>query len=184
MNLDDWIGRSETVTDTVTPTPYAALSATLDRDPQRPPAGTPLPALWHWLYFLPLHRQSEIGPDGHAKRGGFLPPGPAAAPHVGRQPVRVPHAAAHRRRADAHIDDSRRHGKKRQDGAARIRQGPPRNPSRRRSGRGAHRIPRHRVSRSAERGPASRPRPPPRPRARRGSANGSPTTCCSSATRR
>src|SRR4030095_365243 len=25
-------------------------------------------------YFLPIHRQSEIGPDGHAKRGGFLPP--------------------------------------------------------------------------------------------------------------
>jgi 3-methylfumaryl-CoA hydratase len=33
-----------------------------------------LPALWHWLYFLPLHKRSEIGPDGHAKRGGFLPP--------------------------------------------------------------------------------------------------------------
>jgi hydroxyacyl-ACP dehydratase HTD2-like protein with hotdog domain len=28
--------------------------------------GTPLPPLWHWLYFLPLHRQSEIGADGHA----------------------------------------------------------------------------------------------------------------------
>jgi 3-methylfumaryl-CoA hydratase len=28
----------------------------------------------HWLYFLPHHRQSEIGPDGHARRGGFLPP--------------------------------------------------------------------------------------------------------------
>ncbi|MGA1160779.1 MAG: FAS1-like dehydratase domain-containing protein, partial [Burkholderiaceae bacterium] len=26
--------------------------------------------------FLPQHRQSEIGPDGHAKRGGFLPPVP------------------------------------------------------------------------------------------------------------
>ena len=74
--LTDWIGRSETVTDTVAPTPYAALSAMLDRDPQRPPVGTLLPALWHWLYFLPLHRQSEIGPDGHAKRGGFLPPVP------------------------------------------------------------------------------------------------------------
>jgi 3-methylfumaryl-CoA hydratase len=38
--------------------------------------GTPLPPLWHWLYFLPLHRQSELGPDGHAERGGFLPPVP------------------------------------------------------------------------------------------------------------
>src|SRR3989475_11341197 len=54
--------------------PYAALSASLAREPARPKPGTPLPALWHWLYFLPLHRQSEIGPDGHARRGGFLPP--------------------------------------------------------------------------------------------------------------
>jgi 3-methylfumaryl-CoA hydratase len=76
MNLKDWIGRSETVDDIITATPYAALSATLDRDAVRPQPGTPLPALWHWLYFLPLHRQSEIGPDGHAKRGGFLPPVP------------------------------------------------------------------------------------------------------------
>ena len=76
MNLRDWIGRTETVSDTVTSTPYAALSVTLDRDPARPAAGTPLPALWHWLYFLPLAKQSEIGPDGHPKRGGFLPPVP------------------------------------------------------------------------------------------------------------
>ncbi|TMH07839.1 MAG: acyl-CoA dehydrogenase [Betaproteobacteria bacterium] len=55
-----WIGRTETASDTVTATPYAALSATLD----------------HWLYFLPLHRLSDVGPDGHTKRGGFLPPVP------------------------------------------------------------------------------------------------------------
>lgn len=76
MDAKEWIGRTETASDIVTATPYAALSATLDRPAERPPAGTPLPALWHWLYFLPLHRQSEIGPDGHAKRGGFLPPVP------------------------------------------------------------------------------------------------------------
>jgi 3-methylfumaryl-CoA hydratase len=76
MNLKDWIGRSEEVSDIATATPYAALSATFDRPAERPAAGTPLPGLWHWLYFLPLHRQSEIGPDGHAKRGGFLPPVP------------------------------------------------------------------------------------------------------------
>lgn len=77
MNLQDWTGRSETVEDTATATPYAALSATLDRaDTSRPAPGTPLPYLWHWLYFLPIHAQSEIGPDGHARRGGFLPPVP------------------------------------------------------------------------------------------------------------
>ena len=76
MNLAEWIGRSEVVTDTVTPTPFAAISAMLDRPCSRPAPGTPLPPLWHWLYFLPLFRQSEIGADGHAKRGGFLPPVP------------------------------------------------------------------------------------------------------------
>ena len=74
--LSRWIGKSETVDDTVTATPYAALSATLDRAAERPAPGTQLPPLWHWLYFLPLYRQSEVGADGHAKRGGFLPPVP------------------------------------------------------------------------------------------------------------
>ena len=76
MDLTAWIGRTESVEDIVTATPCAALSALLDRPPERPVPGTPLQPLWHWLYFLPLHRQSEIGPDGHARRGGFLPPVP------------------------------------------------------------------------------------------------------------
>ena len=76
MDLKEWIGRTETMSDSITATPYAALSATLDWPPERPPAGTPLPALWHWLYFLPLARQSDVGPDGHPRRGGFLPPVP------------------------------------------------------------------------------------------------------------
>jgi len=75
-DLARWVGKTETAIDTITATPYAALSATLDRDPGQAPAGTPLPPLWHWLYFLPLYRQSEVGPDGHAQRGGFLPPVP------------------------------------------------------------------------------------------------------------
>jgi len=71
-----WVGRSQTVHDSITATPVAALAATLDHPDAPVTPGTPLPPLWHWLYFLPLHRQSEIGPDGHARRGGFLPPVP------------------------------------------------------------------------------------------------------------
>ncbi len=74
--LRAWLGRTESHADTVTPVPVAALSATLDRDDAPPRNGDALPPLWHWLYFLPLHRQSELGPDGHAARGGFLPPVP------------------------------------------------------------------------------------------------------------
>ena len=75
-HLQQWIDRKEHRTDQVTPVPYAALSATLDRVPELPAMGTLLPPLWHWLYFQPLHLQSEIGEDGHPRRGGFLPPVP------------------------------------------------------------------------------------------------------------
>ena len=94
-DLAGWIGRTETVDDIVTATPYAALSATLDREPERPAVGTTLPPLWHWLYFLPLYRQSDVGPDGHAKRGAFLPPVPlprrmwAGSQFEFAQPLRV-----------------------------------------------------------------------------------------------
>ena len=73
-HLQEWIGKTETRWDVVTAAPVAALAATLDLETGDPKPGDPLPPLWHWLYFLPFHRQSELGPDGHAKRGGFLPP--------------------------------------------------------------------------------------------------------------
>lgn len=74
-SLRAWIGRTEVATDVVTRAPLAALAATLDHDgPPGPDAA--IPPCWHWLYFLPIRRQSEIGPDGHPERGGFLPPVP------------------------------------------------------------------------------------------------------------
>jgi len=75
-HLKTWIDRQEVLHDRLGHFPVAALSATLDRDDPEPADGDPLPPLWHWLYFLPRARQSEIGPDGHPKRGGFLPPVP------------------------------------------------------------------------------------------------------------
>jgi 3-methylfumaryl-CoA hydratase len=72
----EWLGRSERRVDRVCAAPLAALAATLDRDDPEPAQGTEVPPLWHWLYFTPLTRQSELGPDGHARRGGFLPPVP------------------------------------------------------------------------------------------------------------
>ncbi|HUR89070.1 MAG TPA: MaoC family dehydratase N-terminal domain-containing protein [Ramlibacter sp.] len=74
--LQEWVGRSETLHDTITAAPLRAFSATLDRDDAQPQQGTLVPPLGHWLYFLPTSKASEIGPDGHARRGGFLPPVP------------------------------------------------------------------------------------------------------------
>jgi len=93
--LRDWIGRQESRSDLITATPVAALSATLDRADPAPADGSALPPLWHWLYFTPLTRHSELGEDGHARRGGFLPPVPlprrmwAGGRLDFRQPLRV-----------------------------------------------------------------------------------------------
>ena len=94
-DLQAWIGRSQTLHDTIHPTPVLALAATLDHPAAACVPGSALPLLWHWLYFLPLHRQSDIGPDGHAKRGGFMPPVPlprrmwAGSQFDFRSPLRV-----------------------------------------------------------------------------------------------
>ena len=74
-DLRAWIGREELREDHIDANRAQALAATLDRDARQPPAGA-LPPPWHWLYFQPLHRQPESGVDGHAARGGFLPPVP------------------------------------------------------------------------------------------------------------
>jgi 3-methylfumaryl-CoA hydratase len=75
-HLTAWIGRAAQASDVITPVPATALAATLDRDAPNWLAGDRLPELWHWLYFLPLQPQAELGHDGHPKRGGFLPPVP------------------------------------------------------------------------------------------------------------
>jgi 3-methylfumaryl-CoA hydratase len=74
-HLRGWIGRTEEAADEATASPIERLAALLDHETPPWPRDA-LPPLAHWLYFLPKVRQSEIGPDGHPKRGGFLPPVP------------------------------------------------------------------------------------------------------------
>ena len=72
--LKRWVGRTESCNDVASAWPVAALAATLDRKDPEPAAGDAIPPGWHWLYFLETAPASELGADGHAKRGGFLPP--------------------------------------------------------------------------------------------------------------
>jgi 3-methylfumaryl-CoA hydratase len=79
MGVNDftaWIGRTEEREDVATLAPIASLSALLDRDDPPPRAGDAAPPLAHWLYFLPNYPESQVGADGHATKGSFLPPVP------------------------------------------------------------------------------------------------------------
>jgi 3-methylfumaryl-CoA hydratase len=69
-----WIGRTELRHDWLAAGPLDRLSATLDRDDDPHQPGDIAPPLAHWLCFLPDELQSALGPDGHAARGGFIPP--------------------------------------------------------------------------------------------------------------
>ena len=73
-HLRTWIGRTETQVDVLNPGPLAGFAATLDRDELDPQPGDTVPPAGHWIYFNPRPKASDLGPDGHARRGGFLPP--------------------------------------------------------------------------------------------------------------
>ena len=74
INLNDWVGRRESKEDVISPWPIKGLSATLDLPATELGIGSDIPLGWHWLYFLEAAAASELGVDGHPKRGGFLPP--------------------------------------------------------------------------------------------------------------
>ena len=71
--LKGWIGRTAQASDHLDPRTARLLEATLDRPPSLG-TGDVLPPLWHWLYFPQEVQSRDLGPDGHARLGGFLPP--------------------------------------------------------------------------------------------------------------
>lgn len=74
--LRAWIGRTETVTDSLATEQAQAAAALFDLDPARHGAGSALPLPWHWFHFLPRAPQAALGNDGHPRLGGFMPPVP------------------------------------------------------------------------------------------------------------
>jgi 3-methylfumaryl-CoA hydratase len=69
-----WVGRAEEQEELIALAPVQAAAATLDDTASAFAAGSALPPLWQWFFFLPRAPQSGLGPDGHPQRGGFLPP--------------------------------------------------------------------------------------------------------------
>lgn len=75
-HLRQWIGRTQQSTDIVTAQLVRALRATLFLDIGDPKSGDAAPHTVHWCLGQPVYAASELGPDGHPTRGGFLPPVP------------------------------------------------------------------------------------------------------------
>jgi len=67
----DWIGKSETRHDVITPGLLHRFCATIDR-----PVTDDIPQGLHWCLCLPDVPTAELAEDGHPAKGGFLPPIP------------------------------------------------------------------------------------------------------------
>jgi 3-methylfumaryl-CoA hydratase len=75
-HLRQWIGRTTEAADTVTAQLVRGLRATLFTEIGTPKPGDAAPFTTHWCLAQPVYPMSELGPDGHPTRGGFLPPVP------------------------------------------------------------------------------------------------------------
>jgi hydroxyacyl-ACP dehydratase HTD2-like protein with hotdog domain len=69
MSYSDYVGKSQTQRDEISPVLLERIAATLGV-----PVPDALPPLWHWTLFQQWVPPEELGPDGHPRRGGFLPP--------------------------------------------------------------------------------------------------------------
>lgn len=72
--LKAWVGRSQTVKQTLDARSVISMAATLGVDDLPTGDGAPLPPGWHWMMFTTFLPVSELAPDGLPKGGGFLPP--------------------------------------------------------------------------------------------------------------
>ncbi|MFN3854538.1 MAG: MaoC family dehydratase N-terminal domain-containing protein [Phreatobacter sp.] len=75
-HLRSWIGREESADDLVTTDLARKYHAMFDMAGPPPGPGDIVPRLIHFCLAQPAAPTSALGPDGHAARGGFLPPVP------------------------------------------------------------------------------------------------------------
>ena len=75
-HLRQWIGKTAEASDVVTKYLVMGLRATLFQEIGEPKTGDAAPWTTHWCLAQPVFPMSQLGPDGHPTRGGFLPPVP------------------------------------------------------------------------------------------------------------
>lgn len=68
-----WKDALQVVEDEVSLPLFRRLALTLDQPPSELSHGSAIPLAWTAILFPSLARQSEIGPDGHALHGDFIP---------------------------------------------------------------------------------------------------------------
>ncbi len=74
--LQGWIGRAREVEEEIALGAVRRIAATFDQPPETFARGDALPPHWFSLFFADVARHAALGPDGHPRKGEFLPPIP------------------------------------------------------------------------------------------------------------
>lgn len=71
-----WLGKAQSADDEIGLPAVRRMAAMLDLEPMAFEHGSEVPPHWYSMFFTPNARRSQIGPDGHPRKGDFLPPIP------------------------------------------------------------------------------------------------------------
>lgn len=74
VTFGDWTAHQVSDELVVDPQRVAALHALFDDGSNLPQIGAELPPLWHWAALSRWAPASQLGPDGHPRRGSLMPP--------------------------------------------------------------------------------------------------------------
>lgn len=72
-DFDNWVGKKELRVDNITIASIWGFYNVMDIPTAKPKIGDPIPPGAHWCFFLPYVPMRDVGPDGHPKRGDFMP---------------------------------------------------------------------------------------------------------------
>ncbi len=72
-DMNSWIGKSIQIDEIINDYPVKAMATVFDYEYNKSKFYK-VPNGWHWLYFINLPMQKNLGLDGHEKRMGFMPP--------------------------------------------------------------------------------------------------------------
>lgn len=74
MDINDWVGNSFDISDSMAPEQLKKFEALMNDDPEAVTEGSVISPCGHWVYFNPPIPQADLSISGHERNSNFLPP--------------------------------------------------------------------------------------------------------------
>ena len=74
MDINDWVGNSFDISDSMAPEQLKKFEALMNDDPEAVTEGSVISPCGHWVYFNPPIPQADLAISGHERNSNFFPP--------------------------------------------------------------------------------------------------------------